>query len=120
MANELTLNAEINFLKSGVSIDHQIANLLRTIAGAQSIQNIQTIGVANEPISFGDSSPGYVVLKNLDATNYVEIFGDALDAELHDKLLTGDFVIRKLDGATPLFGKANTGACDLLVIGIDL
>lgn len=119
MADEIKLNVSLTYAKNRLSVSYG-DQLAIDVAGEEHTDNVQSVGTSNEPLDFGDTNPGYVIIQNLDATNYVEVFGDALDAELHDKLLPGDVVVRRLDGATSLYAKSNTAACRVLVIGIDL
>lgn len=75
----------------------------------------QSIGTTEETISFGDISPGRVVLYNSDGTNYIQ-WGFA----------TGVYGARLKPGGAPqtiyldttsqdIYVKANTASCKLLV-----
>lgn len=89
-------------------------------SGNQQIQNIQTIGTSTEAISLVDTTTGgYVLLKNLDATNYIEISDDNATAHPLVKLLAGQVAIFPTEAAA-IYAKANTGACNLLVFACSL
>ncbi len=85
------------------------------------LTNVQAIGTAAEAISFVDvSNAGFVLFKNLDTTNYVEIGLDsAVTAQVFLKLLAGEFSLIKAKTLT-MYAKANTGACNLLVVAVEL
>lgn len=85
---------------------------------------VVNVGTTEDTVSLGDITPGRIVLQNLDDTNYVE-YGPA----------TGSYLCRLLPGASAGVGgppdtinlttgatiyiKANTAACDVLIIAYD-
>jgi hypothetical protein len=79
----------------------------------------QTVGTSEEEIAIaaditGGSDPGFCLLYNADATNYLQV-GVATTAYVL-RLKAGQCAVLPLDSAvTSLFCKANTGACDLEV-----
>lgn len=77
-----------------------------------------TIGTSEEDISFGDVVPGYVILENLDPTNYVEIGPKSGGAMiLYQKISAGCFAIIELGASVTMRAKANTAAVSLRVRG---
>jgi hypothetical protein len=118
MANECRIDAAISFNKGGVVVNPGQLTKSFDVTGSKAMDNVQAIGVANEAITFGDTVPGTILLKNLDDTNYVEIFLDSGNTEKVTKLLAGQFAL--IPGpTTTLYGRANTAPVNLLVIAID-
>jgi hypothetical protein len=74
------------------------------------------IGIAEETINFGDVTPGWTMITNLDDTNFVEfgfstgVYGFVLPA--------GASCVMKLNGVT-LYAKADTAACQIYVQGVN-
>ncbi len=89
------------------------------VAGSNYIRNVQNIGTSKEAMLLGDvGTPGYVLLHNLDATNFVEVFPNATDAGLV-KLLKGEWALFRLDAAAPYL-KADTAACNVEIFALPL
>jgi len=66
-----------------------------------------------EPDALG--TPGYVYVRNMDTTNYVEV---GITASYTIKLLAGDFAL--FPAAAAIYAKANTAACNVEYIIIEL
>lgn len=118
MAQELTASVSLRYSKNGASL---LQNLTKVadVTGNQALNNIQSIGTSTEAIVLGDSALGYMLFQNLDSTNYVDLAIDNADASPIAKLLPGDITLIKASAAT-YYAKANTGACDLMVMVVDL
>ena len=107
MANELRLSVGLNFSKGGAKVDKN-HNITVTVTGdafthgVQSIDNI-TPTLLVEGAALGTA--GYVVVKNLDATNYVS-FG--LSGQYAIKLKAGEIALFR--AAAPIYGLANVAA----------
>jgi hypothetical protein len=113
MAEELTINGNLRYLKGGVDELFNFAQVTDVSGDALSRQ-LLFIGTAEEEVPMGDvTSPGYVVSFNLDDTNYVQI-GAASD-EYCIKLGPGERAFFPLNGTT-LFAKANTAECQVLFL----
>lgn len=117
MAAKIVISQTLAWSNSGESLSGKIAATI-TPEGGNAIENIQTIGTSAEPIILGDVEPGWLLFKNLDTTNYVEIGteSDVSDAQL--KLKPGEGVLMPTE-IDAWFAKANTAECNLLVIGVD-
>ncbi len=66
-------------------------------------------------LDFGSvSSPGYIFMKNLDASNYIQ-YGPSVNGvmQLGNKLKAGEMAVFRLDTTTTLRAIANTGAVKL-------
>jgi len=73
----------------------------------------QSIGTSNEALDFNTTDiTGDVNLavKNLDASNYVEIFKDSGNSHLLSKLLPGQACMLMNVPSASLYGRANTAA----------
>jgi hypothetical protein len=116
MANELTLNTSINYTKGGAIVTRTVNNYQVTISGTAVTQGVQSIPTADTTLSIV-AAPGYVYVKNLDATNYVQVGPDATNWFI--KLLAGQHALFPING-TALHAKANTGACNLEFIVFSL
>lgn len=74
MANELTLAASLKFVKGGKSVSFGKSGVQLDVAGSNYTLKTQTIGTSEEAISLGDvATPGYILIYNLDATNFVSV-----------------------------------------------
>lgn len=76
------------------------------------------IGTSEEDISFGDITPGFVIIQNMDATNYVQIgpkSGGAMIA--YQKIRPGRFALIELDAGVTMRAKANTATVRLRIRG---
>lgn len=117
MASEITVQASIQVVNGSLRDSFT--------PGAQSIDQSAlggptpgyvTIGTTEEEVAFGElSSKGYVMMQNLDTTNYVQwgfstgVYGGRMKAGE----TAGPF---RMD-ATSIFLKANTAACKVLIKG---
>lgn len=120
MANETQLTGTLSNTKSGVTMTGTVA-LSITQSGTNSISSIQNIGTTTEALVLGDvTTIGYLMVKNLDATNYVELdLNTPVAGTAFCKILPGEACIIPTRQTT-IYGKANTAACDCLVMAIEL
>ena len=118
MANEITIAVQLNVTKNGATVAAS-PSVVQTMTGDQMLSNVQIIGTTNEALVIGDVTPtGWFFIKNLDATNYVEVFLDNGNAQLAAKLLPSEFCLLK-PGAN-IYARANTGACNCQIIAVEL
>lgn len=120
MANEIAVSCSLSAVKGGASINVN-GNRTATMAGDQMITNVQTVGITAEAIQLGDvSTIGYVLLKNMDTTNFVEIALDSnVSTQKFAKLLAGDMALFPASTAT-MYAKADTSPCNLLVGSVEI
>jgi hypothetical protein len=109
MANELILSVSLNFSKSGAKCSRYYTKQI-TVSGDSFNHDVQSIGTTEEQLAQGADlgTPGYVLLINLDATNYVEIGSTTGVYDL--KLKAGEPALYRHNSAT-IYAKANTDAC---------
>lgn len=119
MANEISVSANFLASKNGVSVNVAPTKTL-DMAGEDMLQGTQEIGTSAEQITFGaiTGAPGYVVIKNLDDTNFVEIANDASMAEKYAKLLPGKFILYPPSSGT-VYARADTAACNCLIAAVE-
>lgn len=109
MANELTVSVSLSFLKGNLSsaITRQVTGAKFTVSGSDVTLKTQTIGTAEEAIILGDvATPGFMFVKNLDATNFVTI-RPATGGDDCVKLLKGECALFRHAGTAP-FAIADT------------
>lgn len=118
MANEIQLAASLQVSKNGATASGTYSGTI-TMAGNNLISNVQEIGTSNEAIQLGDvTATGMcVMLKNLDATNYVEIFSDSGNTNLISKLAAGMPCI--LWPNAVIYARANTAGISLAVVACE-
>lgn len=113
MANELKATFALS-ATSGPSIPLTI--IRDTWVASQGCADIfLLIGTTEETVSFVDvTNNGWVMLHNLDATNYVEIgFSTGVYGI---RVKAGERSLFRLNAAATLYAKANTAACRLRVV----
>lgn len=123
MADELTLSISANFSKSGISIDSSDMGLLGlqfTVSGTDWVKSTQSIGTTAEVLGKGEiTTPGYLIVKNLDATNYVEFEKATFSTTAGTvKLKAGEIAMFRVSSST-LYACANTDACIVTYLWIE-
>ena len=120
MANEISLSVGFSASKGGVTVRAPSGGITRNMAGTEMISNVQSVGTSAEALQLGDvTTIGYLVVKNLDATNFVEIDSANTFDKFPQKLLAGDQVVLRPQTAT-IHVKANTAAVDIAVTAVEL
>lgn len=75
------------------------------------------VGTVEETIGFGDITPRYVFVKNLDATNFVDIgFSTGVYGI---SLLAGETGVFPLKSGATVYAKADTAGCTVQVIALN-
>jgi hypothetical protein len=106
MANELTISQALSYSKSNDSKSLSFSDNVN-VAGSVRHGGVQTIGTTEEALIIGDvSSVGWVTIKNLDNTNFVQIA--ALPSEHFTiKLKAGEACAFRAAG-NAIYAKADT------------
>lgn len=118
MALTLKISATINDTTNKVV--HGQSSVDVTTAADFSYGEVKAIGTTEEsialPADVTGAGSGYVYIKNMDATNYVQV-GTATTV-YWGRLKAGEHMVVALDNAiTSLFLKANTAVCNVRVAG---
>ena len=118
MANELRIGIVLGFLKSGATLNRSF-NKEITVTGDAFTHGVQEVGTSEEELAQGAEvgTPGYVLVINLDSTNYVEIGSTTGVYDI--KLLAGEAALYRHNSAT-IYARANTAACKVEYIVIEL
>lgn len=76
MASELTYGFTAAYSKTGYgSLSKLVGSQAITISGGKTIESEQSIGTSEATVNKGDlSNIGWVIVENLAATNYLELF----------------------------------------------
>lgn len=109
MANELNVSISLSFSKGGAKINKSYSDAV-TVTGDAFVSGILEVGTSEETLTQLNElgTPGFLLLKNLDSTNYIE-FGSTTG--VYDiKLKAGEIAIFRHNSATA-YAKANTAAC---------
>mgnify|MGYP003638376143 CR=1 FL=1 len=118
MANELRIEAQLEYSKNGVKEAKRDSAYI-DVSGDSINKTIQEIATSNTAITAVATvgTYGYIFIKNLDASNYVEI-ADEDDTNYFCKLKAGEFALfRAAD--SDYWARANTAAVDLEIIIIE-
>ena len=112
MANEITISGSLSGTKPGAVENFSVSGLTVTMTGTDYVKLTQTVGTSEEALVMLDAgTPGFCVIKNLDATNYVEVRQGTGVADLI-RINAGEFALfRFAADATAPYVIANTAAC---------
>jgi len=115
MANEINKTIRVTAAKNGASVSYSETSR-EDMTGDDMITSVQSIATTAETVNFGEitGAPGLVIIKNLDATNYVEFGGDSGLTVFKLKLLAGQDMLIRPQSAT-LYAQANTAAVKIQV-----
>ena len=112
MANELTVSCSVRFSKSGREADKAYGGIQIDVTGTRVVSNMQTVGTSEEALVVGDvGTAGFMIVKNLDSTNYVTLRAASAAADLV-KLKAGEVAMFRLASNTP-YALANTAPVDI-------
>jgi hypothetical protein len=120
MANEITIAASLLASKGGASVNTGSQLKALTMTGGDMYQATQNIDTTYEALVFGDITQpaGQMFIRNLDATNYIELALDTAFTNKICKIRPGCFAIFEPTAAI-LYAKANTAACDVMVAAVE-
>lgn len=116
MANETTVTISLASSKGGASIATGSLSKTADMSGTFMAGGVmQAIGTSNEAMGIPSDVTGDVriAIKNLDATNYVEIFKDSGNSHRLGKLLAGEATLLIGVAAADLYARANTAAVNI-------
>jgi hypothetical protein len=112
MADEISLTITLAYSKGGVSRSFRLNDTF-DVSGTAIGGGVQNIGTSWEVVSMGDvTAPGWIIVKNIGPTNYVEFSSNSGGTNPLLKLKVDEFEVFRLTGTT-LYARANTAAVDL-------
>jgi len=115
MANEITITGSITASKGGASVSSGSISKTFDMTGdafSAIVQTILSAAWANDaghtitiPAAIG--TPGTMVMKNLDSTNFVQVALDSAGSHIFAKILAGQCMVLPC-GASAYYAKADT------------
>ena len=113
MANEVTVTATLTVDNGNIQMDKSITKSV-TMTGNVVQNGVQEIGTSDEQVTIvaDVGTYGYILVRNLDSSNYIELATTDSSPQYLVKLKAGEIALFRC-GANALYGKANTAACDL-------
>jgi hypothetical protein len=120
MANETSVSVSISVTKSGASVSASASKTLN-MSGNEMVMATQTIGfAAAELLNLADvSTLGFLYVKNLDETNFVQLGLDTLvSTKIFAKLLAGEFCLIPMPTAA-IYGLADTADVLIQIVGVE-
>lgn len=119
MANEITISKVVRLNNGTLQDTRSTGNLQITQSTALMYSNVQVIGTSEENIAVGAdiATLGIATIKNLDSTNYIQwgpSSGGSMVAGI--RLKAGEEFTFRMEPGTTYRAKANTAACNLLVV----
>ncbi len=119
MSDELHISLAANFSKGGALLNRSLYCSV-DITGNVCHQSVQVVGTGEEAVSFPSDmgSVGFVILHNLDDTNYISV--GRTTGVYTMKISPGKFCLFELLSGTQFFVKADTGACDMEKVLIEV
>jgi hypothetical protein len=119
MASEITLNASLVYEDAqDMAASCANTNDIITVTTKKVVRNRQTITTSEVAINLGGvASLGWMMFKNLDETNYIEI-KTGTGGTVIGKMLAGESYgpVRCGSGITAPYAQANTASCDMEVM----
>lgn len=119
MAGEISIRASLSVSKGGTSVANATSTDSVDMSGTNMLTLVQNIGTSYEALTLTDidtASEYWVLLRNKDATNYVEVSFDAgstFSLKMMPGELCGPF---RLVASEQIGCRANTAACEVEVI----
>jgi hypothetical protein len=115
MSDEITIQASLQ-VENGTYTQPKLGSGIHKFDQASAgggVPGTVSVGTTAETISTGDlTTPGWVWMKNLDATNYVQWgMSDGGTLKTVGRLEAGEMALFRLDPGATLMMKANTAAC---------
>jgi hypothetical protein len=116
MANEISVNLSCAISQGGNNVSSN-ATYQQNARNGGFIGNEQTIGTSQESLILGDvgTTPVLVMIKNLDATNFVQVDADTAFDKFPQKILPGKAIYLAPETGT-IYIKADTAPVVVWVV----
>ncbi len=122
MSDEITVTAALRCSNGDFRLDVNPGSVqIDQAIAAGGNPGTVSIGTVDTAISFtGLTTPGYVWMRNLDGTNYVDIGPDSGGTMVPClRLKAGEVALFRLSAGVTLKGKAHTAACLVQIHALD-
>lgn len=116
MANEIQIALQLSTSKSGRSIAWQF-QVNATQTGPGKYDDVLTATTSWTQLTLTDVAPGWMAIKNDDATNFMEVSGAADGSGFKAKLLPGEFFPFRKNSS--IYVKADTASVNYTVVALD-
>lgn len=109
MAQEIVMSFSLSFTKGSATVSRNSGSTYVTVSGSTYNAQVASIATSDTPLDLGGvTTNGFILLHNLDATNYITLGEDGSSYPI--KLLAGEWGLVRWNGAA-IHAKAHTGAC---------
>lgn len=116
MANEITYSVKLSASKAGAVIDSGTQSDTVTMSGGDVLAATQNIGTSNEQIDMASiTGDCRIIIKNIDETNFVEVFKDSGNTHLLSKLAAGEACLLTQVPSGTVYARADTAACNVMI-----
>lgn len=113
MANEITMRASLAYRKGADMDGIDPGEISVTMTGTKVQRGVQLVGTVEEPLLLGEpGAGGWIWMRNLDATNYVQVRGATGQTPLV-RMRTGEIAEFRLDAGSVPTLQANAAACSV-------
>lgn len=121
MANEITITLSASVANAYFKSSFQPGSIQLNQTAIGGHMPIVSVGTSEEALTFGDiSTLGYMALRNLDTTNYVDIGPESGGAMVPMvRLKAGNVAIMRLKPGITVRAQANTAAVKLQVWALE-
>lgn len=117
MAGELKITIIGKLNNGGYKVDWSNGQKSIDQSAVGAASGVQSVGTSAENIDGGDvSTPGYLFLKNLDSTNFVEFGVDSSGFVKVGKIEAGEEACFRVAASTTVQLKADTATCKVAYI----
>ncbi len=120
MADEIKITTGLSVINGNLKVveSTKVTTFDQAVARAGNPGTV-TVGTTEETISFGDVSPGWVLIKNLDDTNFVEFDFSSAPSPYGINLPAGASMVMKMNTGATLYAKADTADVDCQIISVN-
>jgi hypothetical protein len=124
MANEITIQGSLTLQRSTIALQGVGVANGNSTANGNGILNVQSVGTTEAAINIGNVSfatAGYLFVRNLDATNYVEVGYDEAGTKRYFCRLrpTQEFCLLPVEPGKTYYAKAANAACFVQVGAVE-
>lgn len=119
MAGEIRVNFQFDVSKGSFNDNFSLVSQTYDMAGAYGgVPGAITVGTTEETLAFGElATEGFLIMKNLDATNYVR-FGFSTGV-YGGRILPGEIAFFRMEPSVTLYLVANVSPVRVQIKGYD-